>query len=137
MRMNNTFSPRRIAYAIRTVHEGGPCVPTRDLNLIRPGYVVFSDLDNIDEKRTQQLLNEVLQNIAGSRSRVAHTYTDARHVTIEVTNTGVIARDFDGNSDRQSFYCLNGSIIYSGHGHDGPVTPGDRDESRYIIESWA
>lgn len=133
--MTTSFEPRTFAYAFRPGHVGDPSVPTRDLNLLRPGHVVFSDPGYIDnDERTKQLLNEVLQHLAGDRN-VRHEYSDTHHVTIEITDTEVIAHDFDGVDDRQHFTCFFGSIIYNGYDVDGPITP--TDENSYFINYWA
>lgn len=135
--MTTAIHPRTIAYALRPGHAGDPNVPDRDLTLIRTGHVVFSDpYYNIGDERPKVLLNEVLQHIACGR-KVRHDYTDAHHVTIELTDTDVIARDFDGNYSRQSFHCLNETIIYNARGVDGPITPGEFDRDDYIINHWA
>lgn len=135
--MTTSFEPRTFAYAFRPGHVGDPSVPTRDLNLLRPGHVVFSGPGyNGGDERTKQLLNEVLQHLAGSRN-VHHEYTDAHHVTIEITATDVVARDFDGNHDRQYFTCINESIIYNALGHAGPISPGEFDRDDYVIDYWA
>lgn len=133
--MTTSFEPRTFAYAFRPGHVGDPNVPTRDLNLLRPGHVVFSDpYYNVGDERAKVLLNEVVQHLAGGR-KVHHKYTDAHHVTIELTDTEVIARDFDGVYNRQHFTCLNESIIFNGRGVDGPITPTDRND--YTINYWA
>lgn len=135
--MSTSFEPRTFAYAFRPGHVGDPNVPTRDLNLLRPGHVVFSyPYFNVGDERCKALLNEVLQNLAGGR-KVRHEYTDAHHVTIEITDTEVTARDFDGNYSRQHFTCLNEAIIYNAHGVDGPITPGEFDRNDYFINHWA
>ena len=89
---------------------------------------------NIGDERPKVLLNEVLQHLACGR-KVRHNYTDAHHVTIELTDTEVIARNFDGVYDRQHFTCLNEAIIFNGHDVDGPITPTDRND--YYINYWA
>lgn len=133
--MTTAIHPRTIAYALRPGHAGDPNVPGRDLTLIRTGHVVFSDpYYNIGDERPKVLLNEVLQHIACGR-KVRHDYTDAHHVTIELTDTEVIARNFDGVYDRQHFTCLNEAIIFNGHDVDGPITPTDRND--YYINYWA
>mgnify|MGYP006902695101 FL=1 len=133
--MTDAIHPRTIAFAFRPGHVGDPDVPDRDLNLIRTGHVVFSDpYFNAGDERPKVLLNEVLQHIACGR-KVRHQYTDAHHVTIELTDTDVIARDFDGVHSRQHFTCLNESIIFNGRGVDGSITPTDRND--YVINYWA
>lgn len=135
--MTTSFEPRTFAYAFRPGHAGDPNVPTRDLTLLRPGYVVFSyPYFNVGDARAKVLLNEVLQHLAGGR-KVRHQYTDAHHVTIEITATDITARDFDGNYSRQGFHCLNETIIYNARGVDGPITPGEFDRDDYIINHWA
>ena len=135
--MNTTIHPRTIAYAYRPGHVGDPNVPDRDLTLIRTGHVVFSyPYRNTVDGRAKILLNEVLQHLACGR-KVRHNYSDAHHVTIELTDNEVIVRDFDGVYDRQHFTCLNETIIYNARGVDGPITPGEFDRDDYIINHWA
>lgn len=136
--MTTAIHPRTIAYALRPGHAGDPNVPDRDLTLIRTGHVVFSYpyRNTGDDETAKRLLNEVLQHLAGGR-KVHHKYTDTQHVTIEITDTDVIARNFDGNYSRQGFHCLNEAIIYNAHGVDGPITPGEFDRDDYFINHWA
>lgn len=134
--MTNTFEPHRFAYAYRPGHTGDPNVPTRDLTLIRPGHVVFTYPASFCDERAQRFLNEVLRHIAGGRT-ILREYNSACLATIEITDTHVIARDFDGNPFRQNFHCHAGTITYNGNGIDGPITPGENDTADYIIESWA
>ena len=100
----SAFEPVTIAHVFQPGREADPHAPEQELQLVRTGKFVFTYAHPAgNENNATSMLHEVLAFVGQGKRRVRHMYSNQSHVTVEVTDTEIIARDFDGNDDRQHF----------------------------------
>lgn len=134
----SAFEPVTIAHVFQPGREADPHAPEQELQLVRTGKFVFTYAHPAgNENNATSMLHEVLAFVGQGKRRVRHMYSNQSHVTVEVTDTEIIARDFDGNDDRQHFTGEYESIIYNGRGAVGPFTSGPFGNDDLTINTWA